>query len=279
MTRTLRIAALALALAVFAAPSALAGLFGPAQSNIPPELAAKLDKPVPQSLITTLEQASKAGLGLGVAPGVIHLKAISGQRLNKGNKPGLLYIGADFCPYCAGQRWALILTLVRFGKLTGLGYMFSASRDVYPNTVTFSFLRAHYVSPYLAFRAVETQDRNYKPLMKMTAQEQKIFNTFDAPPYTQVFGGIPFIYLDGQYMLTTPMLLPSEIIGRRWNSVATELANPQSKLFQKVMPQVNLLSAAICRLNGGNPNDVCSAPGIIAANGALLRLGNPGRRQ
>lgn len=279
MTRTFRIGALALTLAVFTAPSALAGLFGPAKSNIPPELAAKLNKPIPQSLIGTLEQASKAGLGLGIAPAAVNLKAVAGRRINQGSKPGLLYIGADFCPYCAGQRWALILTLVRFGKFTGLGYMFSASRDVYPNTVTFSFLRAHYASPYLDFRAIETQDRNYKPLMKMNAQEQKIFNTFDAPPYTQVFGGIPFIYLDGQYMLTIPMLLPSEIIGRNWNSVATELANPQSKLFQKVMPQVNLLSAAICRLDGGNPNAVCSAPGIIAANGALLRLGKPGGRQ
>ncbi|MGH8426517.1 MAG: DUF929 family protein [Gammaproteobacteria bacterium] len=266
----------ALVLAGFASPAFAAGVLGSAQDNTSPALAAKLNKPVPASLITTLEQASKAGLRLSVVPEPVDLKAIDGPRLGTGDKVGLLYMGADFCPYCAGQRWALILTLVRFGKLEGVDYMLSSSQDAYPNTPTFSFLHATYTSDHLVFQPVETEDRNGKVLMKPTDEQNKIYSTYDAPPYTPVFGSIPFIYLDGQYVLNRPMLLPGDLTGKDWDTAAKAFADPQSALFQQAMPQVNALTAAICRLDGGNPDDVCSAPGVTAANGALLKLSQGG---
>ncbi len=262
----------AAALAAFAAPALAAGLFGSAGSGTPPALAKNLNQPVPASLVATLEKASKAGLGLTVTPDHLVLKPADGPRLASGDKVGLLYMGADFCPYCAGQRWALVLTLVRFGKLSGLEYMLSSSTDAYPNTPTFSFQHAKYTSKYLDFIPVETADRNGKALMKATKAQSDIFNKFDAPPYTQFYGGIPFIYLDGQYVLATPMLLPGDLTGQDWQAAAAALGNPESTQFQKVIPQVNALTAAICRLDGGNPDEVCSASGVTAANGALLRL-------
>ena len=35
-------------------------------------------------------------------------------------KPELLYIGAEYCPYCAASRWPLIIALSRFGTFKGL---------------------------------------------------------------------------------------------------------------------------------------------------------------
>ncbi len=263
------VAALAGALVAFAAPAALAAGNG----KTPPKLAKKLNQPVPENLVTTLKKASTAGLKLGTIPPKPALKAVDGPRLDgTKNKIGLLYMGADFCPYCAGQRWGLILTLLRFGKFAGLEYMLSSPTDVYANTPTFSFNKATYSSDYVALQAVEIRDRNGGQLMKPTKQQKQITAKFDSPPYTQVFGGIPFIYLDGQYILSRPMLLPAALSGMDWQKAANTLANPQSPMFQKVMPRVNMLTAAICRLDGGNPDAVCSAPGVIAANGALLRL-------
>ncbi len=257
---------------ILAAAPAYAGLFGSNGSKTPPAIAAKLNKPVPTRLLATLEKASKAALGMGTTPSPVYLKAINGPRVAKGNQVGMLYIGADFCPYCAGQRWALILTLVRFGQFSGLEYMASTAHDVYPNTPTFSFQHATYKSKYVVFRPVETRSRTGKQLEKPTAAENDIFNKFDAPPYMPDYGGIPFVYLDGQYLVTRPFLMPNELSGMDWDQAAVTLANPSSQLFQNVMPQVNALTAAICRLDGGDPDSVCSAPGVTAANGALFHL-------
>jgi len=237
-----------------------------------PAFAASLGKPVAPSLVATLQKASHTGLGYPKTAETIYFKAIDGPRINKGNKVGLLYIGADYCPYCAGQRWALTLTLLRFGQLGGLEYMRSSPTDVYSNTVTVTFQHASYTSKYVNFRPVEISDRYGKKLQEPTKAENDIFNKFDAPPYMPSFGGVPFVYLDGQYVVTRPLLMPGQIGGMNWQQVAAALANPASRLFQSVMPQVNAFTAAICRLDGGNPDSVCSAPGVTNANGALLRL-------
>ena len=271
MSRISIVGALALALTVPAAYGA--GLFGSRSASTPPKIAAKINHPVPASLIKGLKQASQAGLSLGPgANDTIYMKAINGPRIAKGNKVGVLYVGADFCPYCAGQRWALMLTLLRFGHFKGLEYMASSPTDVYANTPTFSFLHAKYTSKYVKFEAVETADRMEHKLESMNKAQSAIFSKFDAPPYSQGYGSIPFVYIDGYYLLTRPLLMPNQLGGMDWEQAVAKLKNPQSNLFQSVMPQVNAFTAAICRLDGGDPDAVCSAPGVTAGNGALFRI-------
>lgn len=258
------VAAVSLALALPATASA--------QGRTPPELAKKIGKPVSSDLVATLKKASQAGLHIGSAPTSVSLKLIDGPRLDSENKVGFFYMGADFCPFCAGQRWAVLLTLLRFGDFEGLRYMASSPTDVYSNTPTLSFQHMQYKSKHVDFQAVETADRNGGKLMTPNKLQSKIVNTYDKPPYTRTFGGIPFIYVDGHYMLTRPMVAPPRLSGLDWQTIADKFADPQSPLFQKVMPKVNLLTAAICRLDGGSPDDVCASSGVIAANGVLLKL-------
>src|SRR5260370_29484940 len=33
-------------------------------------------------------------------------------------KPEFLYIGAEYCPFCAAQRWAMVVALSRFGTFS-----------------------------------------------------------------------------------------------------------------------------------------------------------------
>ncbi len=272
MSRLLKFAALGCALIV--APAFAAGAFGSGKPATPPNIAAKINSPVPTGLIATLSHASKSGLRL--APGandVIYLKSINGPRVIQGNKVGVLYVGADFCPYCAGQRWALVLALLRFGTFSHLEYMASSAHDVYANTPTFSFLHATYASKYVTLQAVEISDREGKKLQRMNKAQNDIFNTYDAPPYRPRFGSIPFVYIGGQYLVTRPMVMPDRLSNMNWIQIADTLNTPETRLYQAVMPQINAFTAAICRLDGGNPNKVCSAPGVTAANGALFRLG------
>ena len=271
MSRFIPLTALALALSI---PAAHAGsLFGSDNAATPPGIAAKINHAVPQALLKDLAQASQSGLSMTPEPGTnLYLKAINGPRVSKGKKVGLLYIGADFCPYCAGQRWALVLTLLRFGHFTGLDYMASSATDVYANTPTFSFLKATYTSEYVDFTPVETANREGKKLESMNQSQNAIFNKFDVPPYVPSYGGIPFVYVDGEYLVSRPMVGPNELSGMDWEQVVASFKNQESNLFQSAMPQVNALTAAICSLDGGNPDNVCSAPGVTAANAILYRM-------
>ncbi|MGH3271347.1 MAG: DUF929 family protein, partial [Trebonia sp.] len=35
---------------------------------------------------------------------------VSGKALTSGGKPEVLYVGAEYCPYCGAQRWAMIVS-------------------------------------------------------------------------------------------------------------------------------------------------------------------------
>ncbi len=241
-----------------------------APGTTPPALAAKLNQPVAPALLGQLERASNAGLKPAIRPIPVNIKEIQGPSLGK--PPVLLYVGADFCPYCASQRWGLLLTLLRFGRLAGVHYMLSSASDVYPNTATFTFQFSRYTSPYLRFQAIETADRNQQPLMPMTPEATGIFQTYDVPPYAHFSYGIPFVYLNGAYLLTVPMISPASLQDLSWEQIAAQLADPRSALFKATMPQVNLLSAAICRVDGHQPARVCASPGVAAADGSLSGL-------
>ena len=51
----------------------------------------------------------------------------SGEPLVDGGKPLVFFMGAEWCPFCASERWALVAATSRFGKWTGLGELQSRS--------------------------------------------------------------------------------------------------------------------------------------------------------
>jgi hypothetical protein len=46
--------------------------------------------------------------------------------------PRVVYIGAEYCPYCAAQRWAMVVALSRFGTFSALGASESSTTYVFP---------------------------------------------------------------------------------------------------------------------------------------------------
>src|SRR5581483_2620800 len=73
----------------------------------------------------------------------------------EGKSPAMLYYGAEYCPYCAAERWALTAALSRFGTWSGLKLTASSHSDVDPETNTFSYHGATLTSPYITFRSIE----------------------------------------------------------------------------------------------------------------------------
>src|SRR5262249_28761649 len=87
----------------------------------------------------------RATVGAGTAlPGSI--KPVTGPALASGGKPEMLYIGAEWCPYCAAERWAMAVALNRFGTFSPLKGIHSSATDVFPNTATLTFHQAKYTS-------------------------------------------------------------------------------------------------------------------------------------
>src|ERR1700749_1723784 len=97
--------------------------------------------------VTSVPAATFNAVGAGTAAG---LNATSGQPpLTANGKPEVVYMGGEFCPYCAAERWALTAALGRFGTFTGLNLIHSSPTDVYPSTPTISFHGFGYTSKFL----------------------------------------------------------------------------------------------------------------------------------
>lgn len=210
--------------------------------------------------VTTLPASVYAAIGAG---GVTdQSQPTSGdQPLTSGGKPDILYLGAEYCPYCAAERWPLVAALSRFGTFTGLGLTASSSTDVYPDTDTLTFLHAAYSSPYLAFTPVELADRDKATLQTPTANEQNLLDK-----YTN--GGIPFIDLGGTAVLSSAAYSPQLLAGMDWNAIASALRqDPSGPVAQSVIGAANQITAHLCTLTGGKPGSVCQAPEIRALEG------------
>ena len=205
--------------------------------------------------ITTLPASQLESIGQGTANNLI--KPVSGTPMSGATgKPEVLYIGAEYCPYCAAQRWALIVALSRFGTFSGLKTTTSSSTDVYPNTPTFTFHGATYTSQYVDFHAVETSDRDQKPLDRPTSGEQQLWSKYDPN------GSIPFVDFGNRYAFTGAMFSPDLLGGASWQAIADEIKDPNSAQAKAIVGSANLVTAAICKMTSDQPAPVCSSNAI-----------------
>ena len=198
---------------------------------------------------------------------------VAGGALRRvGGKPLVFYLGAEFCPYCAAERWALVNALGRFGTFHGLRLTHSAADDVFPSTPTFSFDGARYTSPYLTLQTVEyasneRQGSGYAPLQTPSAPQQSLFSRFDAPPFVAERGAIPFVYLGGRYVSQGSQVQPGLLQGKTPSQVARAIRQPGSPISTSVVGSANRLTAALCSLTGGKPASACSLPAVRALAG------------
>lgn len=205
--------------------------------------------------ITTVPASELDSVGSGTAQN--RIKPVSGTPLTGSTgKPEVFYYGAEYCPYCAAQRWPLIIALSRFGSFSGLTTTTSSSTDVYPNTPTFTFRSATFTSQYIDFRAVETLDRNQQPLQKPTAADNKLVDQFDSG------GGIPFIDYGNRYTSEGAMFGPDLLGGSSWQEIADNLQSSDTAQAKAVIGAANLITAAICKMTNDQPTAVCSSSTI-----------------
>jgi thiol-disulfide isomerase/thioredoxin len=214
------------------------------------------------SVITSVPPSDSEQVGSGTATN--RLNPMSGPALlGPSGRPLIFYFGAEYCPYCAAERWPIIIALSRFGTFSGLKTTTSSSSDIYPNTPTFTFHSAVYSSQYVEFQAVETTDRNQNALDSPTQAQLALVNLYDKG------GSIPFVDFGNRYTLSGATYLPDSLQGMGWQQIAEALQQPDSPQAKAILGSANLIAAAVCKLTSDQPAGVCSGAAIQSIEAKL----------
>jgi len=215
---------------------------------------------------------NSVGIGGGAVSDTPQTIKGGGSALTSGGKPEMLYMGAEYCPYCAAERWSMIVALNRFGTFSGLATVHSGIKDGAgeaepdPSTPTWTFVNATYTSKYLTFTSVEMQTNipdasngSYTTLQTPTAAQNALITKLDAAPYTTEAGAIPFIDFGNKDLIIGASYNPGVLSGLSWSTVATDLHNPSSPVAQAVDGTANYITAAICKMTGNQPASACTS--------------------
>jgi hypothetical protein len=221
--------------------------------------------------VTSVPASTLDQVGKGKFAGKIQTVA-GASPLTENGKPEMLYMGAEYCPFCGAERWAMIVALSRFGTFSGLATVHSASvngagsAEPFPNTPTWTFAHASYTSQYLAFTSVEMQTNipdktsgTYTTLQTPTSAQNALLTRYDAAPYTTQPGAIPFIYFGGKYVSIGVSYDQTPLTGLSWSQIGAKLSDPNSPVAQAIDGTANHITAAICKMTGNQPASACTA--------------------
>ncbi|HEY7916342.1 MAG TPA: DUF929 family protein [Acidimicrobiales bacterium] len=198
-----------------------------------------------------------------------------------GRTPAMLYYGAEYCPYCAAERWAMTASLSRFGQWANLKTTASSHTDIYAATHTFSFYGATFTSPYLTFSGVEQYTNVptstagvYTNLQNPTTEELNNIKTYSSSkfnPNATTSGGIsfPFVNINNVALYSGASFSPGVLANLSWADIAGGLSDPTNPATQAIVATSNYMSAAICASTKGAPASVCTSSGVQAAAKAL----------
>ena len=234
------------------------------QTNTNPNL-----KPTPADAtvlaqLTGVSQATWEAVGTGGLPKPFQV--VSGQPSLKGpnGHPEFFYVGGEYCPNCAAERWAMINALSRFGTFKNL----SQIQSYEDNVSTFSFVGSSYTSQYIDFvpkeilgNAIDASGQSYVSQDKLTAAEQQIFNKYNSG---QTF---PFVDINNTYIATAASYNPAVLLDSSgqplsWQTIASALTNTNSPITKGILGTANYMTAAICSVTNQQPGSVCNSPVI-----------------
>jgi hypothetical protein len=196
------------------------------------------------------------------------------QPLNLAGKPELFFAGSEPCPFCAVQRWGMIVALSQFGTFSNLHLMQSDPIEP-PEVRSFTFFGSSYQSPYISFRPVEVLSNvpkgfGFAHLQRLTHFENTLLNGFDPP------GQTPFIDVANRFIRIDSTVQPGLLAGMSWRQIATSLRNPTSISAQAIAGEAEVLTAELCEATNGNPASVCSAAVVHQYEAALPLLNGKG---
>jgi len=195
-----------------------------------------------------------------------------------GKSPAMLYYGAEYCPYCAAERWAMAAALARFGTWSNLQITASSHTDVDADTHTFSFHGASLDSPYIHFVGVEQytnipNSTGYTNLQNATKEEAQILTKYSSSKYLPTGqcssnGSIsfPFVDINNGLLFSGASYDPQVLAGLSAAQIASQLSSPSSPVARDIDGSAQVIVAAIDQV-------LRDKSGSAASNGRI-RSGN-----
>ena len=215
-------------------------------------VAAALTRKLTSVSLSTL--AAAPTVGLQASP-----QSIADPRLTAAGKPELLFVGAEFCPICATERWAMYVALSKFGTFSPPpGRIHSSVTDGDIQTVT--FYKTTFTSPYFTFTPVETTTNQpsgnyYVTLQTPTAAQMKLWQAHTSQSF-------PWLDFAGKSELTSAQLNPALLEGMSFDQIASAVGNNSTAIGSNVDAAAKVLIQTICStLTNSRPANVCLAVG------------------
>jgi thiol-disulfide isomerase/thioredoxin len=241
--------------------SVWSSLFPPAKS-----LAAYIDTPISSSLYSSLQQIAGTPTSYTNSSYAKDIVFYNHTPWFVGGKPLVVFIGAEYCPYCASLRWSLILSLMKFGSFTGLEYMLSSSSDIAMNTPTFTFVNATYTSPYVALQTFENKNRDYQLLQTVPSNYTNVWDGFASSIGSQP--GYPFVIFADEYLLPTFFITPYRYDAYNWTQIVAQIQD-NTTLGVMIQAGANQITSVLCKLDNNKPASVCSTSAIQSLEAGL----------
>ena len=234
---------------------------------------------VPWSVVNQIGIPPSSATSSSSSPNVVMPLTVKNQpALTSNGHPAVVYVGAEYCPYCAAERWAIVEALSRFGTFSGLKETTSSGTDAFPNTITFSFAGSTYTSSYITFLPSEifsntpVSGGGYTALDKMTTVESNLFTKYDSNTYFPSSNSpqsFPFIDLGNRVFVQGSSYTPGNLTNLDDSQVVADLVQPSTVVAQSINGTASYLTAAVCSLTGQQPSKVCSQSAIVKASQAL----------
>lgn len=202
--------------------------------------------------------------------GLNPVQPLSGPPLTAAGKPEVLYIGAEFCPICATERWAMMVALSQFGKFSGVSQTRSAVQD--GNIATLSFYKSTYTSPYLDFVPVEVTTNTYKPLENPTPAEAALWKSVEAQ-FGETQESFPFVDIGGKYVLLTSQFNDTTLEGYSFQQILSQVGNNSTTVGADIDAAAAAFTKYLCAVTGDQPASVCHAVSSINAPVASTNSG------
>jgi hypothetical protein len=197
-----------------------------------------------------------------------------------GITPSIVYYGAEFCPYCAAERWAIVVALARFGTWHGLQTTASGLLD--GDFSTFSFRSATLQSRYVHFVPIEACTNKpdphavgcngYGDLQMPTKAEQAVLSKYGSATFVPGnTDGIsfPYIDIDNRVLFSGSTYEPTILTSLSQVEIAGMLTDPTNLVSKSIVGTANYIAAGVCSGTGGMPSSVCMSPGVRSASKAM----------
>lgn len=212
--------------------------------------------PIPASTIAKLASVPVPTLNAAPTTGIISApRSVANPALNVNGKPELLYIGAEWCPHCAAERWALYVALSKFGTFSpSPGRIHSANRD--GDVPTLTFYGTTFSSPYLSFVPVEVftnhpSGSGYTPLQTPTSNQERLWQANGAT--------FPFVDFGGKQILSGAQYSFADLQGLPFSAVSAQVGDNSTAIGASIDASAAQLIKTICgSLTHGQPASVCS---------------------